>query len=197
PGRLPDRTAAQDPRLPAVGDGSMEWAGIRDFSDNPQDYNLEQGYIGNWNNQATPAAAGDSGNGAAVDRVHEILQEHESQDTCSTDGAWDIIETTRYADLNIRYLRERLQQASQSQDLDEDAQSKIELLTDWDGQTRDDDENGKIDDPQPEIMRTWLPILIETVLADDLLADVDETYQEDIYADTRLSARTASGAKHT
>lgn len=195
PGRLPDRPAAQDPRLPAVGDGSMEWEGIRDFSDNPQVYNPEQGYIANWNNQAAPAAVGDSGNWAAVDRVHEILAELESQDTFSTDDAWDIIETTSYADLNIRYLREPLQQASRSQDLDEDAQSKIELLTDWDGQTRDDDENGKIDDPQPEIMRTWLPILIETVLADDLPADVYETYQEDIYPEPGGSARPASGVK--
>lgn len=195
PGRLPDRPADQDARLPAVGDGSMEWNGIHDFSENPQTYNPEQGYIANWNNQAGPAAVGDSGNWGAVDRVHEILEELESQDTFSTDEAWDIIETTSFADLNIRYLRPSLEAASKADDLDGTAQEHVDLLLEWDGQARDDDQDGVFDGPQPAIMRAWLPILIEEVFADDLPEDVYQTYLDDIYPEPGGSARPASGVK--
>ena len=37
----------------------------------------------------------------------------------------------------------------------------LELLLDWNGETRDRDGDGSYDGPQPTIMRTWLPILFE------------------------------------
>lgn len=195
PGRLPDRPASQDPRLPATGDGSMEWNGIRDFSENPQTYNPEQGYIANWNNQAGPEAVGDSGNWGAVDRVHEILAELEAQDTFSPDEAWGIIETTSFADLNIRYLRPSLEAASEAAALDSSAQEHVDLVLDWDGQSLDDDRDGVFDDPQPALMRAWLPLLIEEVFSDDLPEDVYHTYLDDIYPEPGGSARPASGVK--
>lgn len=195
PGRLPNRPASQDPRLPAAGDGSMEWDGILDFSENPQTYNPKQGYIANWNNQAGPEAVGDSGNWAAVDRVHEILEELESQDTFSPEQAWEIIETTSFADLNIRYLLPSLEAASKATDLDSSAQEHIDLILDWDGQSRDDDRDGVFDAPQSAIMRAWLPLLIEEVFADDLPEEVYQTYRDDIYPEPGGSSRPASGVK--
>ncbi|MDT2009783.1 hypothetical protein FXW78_49550 [Rhodococcus opacus] len=62
PGRLPVRPAGQDLRLPAIGDGSMEWEGIRPFEDNPRSYNPEQGYLANWNNQSAAGALADGYN---------------------------------------------------------------------------------------------------------------------------------------
>lgn len=195
PGRLPDRPDAQDARIPAKGDGSMEWNGIRDFSENPQTYNPQQGYIANWNNQAGPGAVGDSGNWSTVDRVHEIIEELESQETFTPDDTWDIIETTSYADLNIRYLRPALEQAAQDSALDQSSQDMLNLLLEWDGQARDDDDDGKFDDPQPAIMRAWLPLLMEEVLADNLPEDVYQSYADDIYPELGGSARPASGVK--
>ena len=55
PGHMPDRPEGQDPRLPVVGDGTMEWEGIRPFEENPRAFNPKQGYIANWNNQPGPA----------------------------------------------------------------------------------------------------------------------------------------------
>lgn len=195
PGRMPDRPESQDARIPAKGDGSMEWNGIRDFSENPQTYNPEQGYIANWNNQSGPGAVGDSGNWAAVDRVHEIIVELEAQDAFTEEDAWDIIETTSYADLNARYLRPALENAAESRDLDETDRDHLNLLLDWDGQSRDENEDGKFDDPQPAIMRAWVPVLVEEILADDLPDDVYETYQKDIYPEPGGSVRPASGVK--
>ena len=43
PGYLPARQASQDLRLPAKGDGSQDWQGIRPFADVPKTYNPAQG----------------------------------------------------------------------------------------------------------------------------------------------------------
>jgi acyl-homoserine lactone acylase PvdQ len=45
----PIRPASQDLRLPALGDGSMEWLGIKPFTEDPKVFNPAQGYVTNWN----------------------------------------------------------------------------------------------------------------------------------------------------
>jgi penicillin G amidase len=194
PGRMPNRPEIQDARIPAAGDGSMEWEGIRDFSENPQTYNPKQGYIANWNNQAGPGAVGDSGNWAPVDRVQEIIAELESQRTFTPEESWDIIETTSFADLNIRYLRPYLEKAAKKYHPRSRERELIDLVLDWDGQARDDDGDDLYDDPQPAIMRAWLPRLFEEVLADDLPEDVYRQYAENIYPEAGV-ARPANGTK--
>ncbi|WP_168199726.1 penicillin acylase family protein [Citricoccus sp. SGAir0253] len=194
PGRMPDRPEGQDARIPATGDGSMEWEGIRDFSENPQAYNPKQGYIANWNNQAGPGAVGDSGNWAPVDRVNEILAELESQKTFTPEESWDILETTSFADLNIRYLRPYLEQAARRYHPHGRERELIDLVLDWDGQARDDDGDGLYDDPQPALMRAWLPRLFEEVLADDLPESVYQQYARTIYPASGV-ARPANGTK--
>lgn len=194
PGRMPDRPESQDARIPAAGDGSMEWEGFRDFSENPQTYNPKQGYIANWNNQAGPGAVGDSGNWAPVDRVQEILAELESERKFSPEESWDIIETTSFADLNIRYLRPYLEKAARKYHPHSQERELIDLVLDWDGQARDDDGDGLYDDPQPAIMRAWLPRLFEEVLADDLPESVYQQYAQNIYPESGV-ARPANGTK--
>ena len=194
PGRMPDRPEGQDARLPAVGDGSMEWEGIRDFSENPRTYNPKQGYIANWNNQAGPGAVGDSGNWSAVDRVQEIITELESQRTFTPDEAWDVIETTSFADLNIRYLRPSLEKAARRHHPHSRERELIDLLLEWDGQARDDDGDGLYDGPEPALMRAWLPVLFEEVLADDLPESVYRPYADVIYPEAGV-ARPANGTK--
>ncbi|MBB5750046.1 penicillin acylase family protein [Micrococcus sp. TA1] len=194
PGRMPKRPEGQDARVPATGDGSMEWEGIRDFSENPQTYNPKQGYIANWNNQAGPGAVGDSGNWSPVDRVQEIIAELESQRRFTPEESWDIIETTSFADLNIRYLRPSLEKAAKTYHPRSQERELIDLVLDWDGQARDDDGDGLYDDPQPAIMRAWLPRLFEEVLADDLPEDVYRQYAQNIYPEAGV-ARPANGTK--
>lgn len=47
PAFLPQRPADQDIRVPAKGDGSMEWQGIKSFDSIPKAYNPPQGYLVN------------------------------------------------------------------------------------------------------------------------------------------------------
>ncbi|WP_043847500.1 penicillin acylase family protein, partial [Crystallibacter crystallopoietes] len=114
PGRLPVRPEGQDPRLPAVGDGSMEWEGFRPFSENPKVYNPKQGYIVNWNNQSAAGFNTGNGNWSPVDRVNEIIERLEDQQKLSRDEVWAINEETSFADLNIRYLRPFLEEAAKT-----------------------------------------------------------------------------------
>ncbi|MCU0304770.1 MAG: penicillin acylase family protein [Thermoanaerobaculales bacterium] len=47
----PIRAAGVDPRLPSIGDGTMEWTGERRAR--AHDSNTDQGYYGGWNNKAS------------------------------------------------------------------------------------------------------------------------------------------------
>lgn len=191
PGKLPNRPENQDFRVPAIGDGSMEWDGFRPFSDNPRTYNPDQGYIANWNNQSGPGFNSDSGNWSSVDRVNEITSRLEAHDTLTPQQMWDINRETSFVDVNLRYLRDPLRDATAGSPESDSAQ----LLLGWDGATRDDNADGFYDGPGPTIMRTWLPILSERVLADDLPAEVYQKYAESIYSEPGGSVRPAESMK--
>lgn len=51
PGLHPRRAAGVDPRLPARGDGSQDWLGLRGFDELPQVVDPAQGWLANWNNK--------------------------------------------------------------------------------------------------------------------------------------------------
>lgn len=85
PGYLPVRAEGQDLRLPAKGDGSQDWQGIRPFADVPKTLNPEQGWIANWNNRSgkgTVSTVEGSPWGSA-DRVVEIMSRIEAKDRFS------------------------------------------------------------------------------------------------------------------
>lgn len=106
PGYLPIRPDSQDIRLPAEGDGTMEWQGFRPFEEVPQVYNPSQGFITNWNNQSAPgeAAHGDGANWSVADRVNEFNKRIEANPQMTPDEVWELLEKTSYADPNARYF---------------------------------------------------------------------------------------------
>ena len=53
-GALPRRPRRTDPRLPLVGDGTMEWRGIDPPKKLPWVVNPRRGFIANWNNKPIP-----------------------------------------------------------------------------------------------------------------------------------------------
>ncbi|MFE3290067.1 penicillin acylase family protein [Rhodococcus sp. NPDC059234] len=193
PGRLPVRPAGQDLRLPAIGDGTMEWSGIRPFSDNPQSYNPEQGYLANWNNQSAPGALADGYNWSPVDRVRALTSRLEAKDKLTPGDIWDINRQASFADLNIDYLLPYLEKATAQLPAGDPVAGGTALLRNWNGQATDNDSDGSYDGPQAAIMRTWLPILFQTVLADDLPPDVYADYAARIYP----AAGTARPAEAT
>lgn len=181
PGRIPKRPANQDFRLPARGDGSMEWQGIEPFAKNPLAYNPRQGYLANWNNQPAPGFNNDYGNWSVVDRDQEIVAAFQEQRRFTPGQMRRLNERFSFVDLNLRYLQPTLRQAARSLPAGDPLRQDIRLLTSWDGQTRDRDDDGSYDGPQPAIMRAWLPLLFERVLADDLPAPVYDRYVAGIY----------------
>lgn len=195
PGKLPVRPENQDFRVPAKGDGSMEWQGFRPFEDNPKTYNPEQGYVANWNNQAAPGFNSDTGNWSSVDRFNEITSRLESQEKFTPQEVWDINKETSFADLNIRYLRPHLESAVEYVSANDQLRSDANILLEWDGQTVDEDKDGNYDGAGPTIMRSWLPKLSEAVLKDDLPQEVYDQYAASIYRKPGGSARPAETTK--
>ncbi len=189
PGRLPNRPGNQDMRVPAVGDGTMEWQGYADFSKNPQVYNPGQGFLVNWNNEAAPGFNNDYGNWGPVDRVQEIDAALRSRSRFTPQQLWNLIQRFAFADLNLRYLQPVIAKAAATLPASDPRRADLALLASWNGETRDRDGNDTYDEPQPAIMRTWLPILFERVLADDLPPAIYTSYTTNIYPGTPIEPR--------
>lgn len=197
PGRLPLRPPNQDIRLPALGDGSMEWLGIRPFNEDPQVLNPAQGYLANWNNQSAPGAVSDGGNYSVVDRVHEISARLEATPKFSADALWGLVRTTGYADTNARYFVPFLVNATRALPAGDPARRGAQMLADWNALNTDPAQHGVYDSPATTLMMTWLPIVYKKVLADDLPPEVFAAYATGGYAGANqvASIRPGNGSK--
>ena len=197
PGRLPIRPASQDLRLPALGDGSMEWLGIKPFAEDPTVFNPAQGYVANWNNQAAPGAVSDGGNYGAVDRVNEIIARLEAKPRLSNEELWAIIRATAYADTNARYFVPFIAEATRNQPDSDPARRAAQILAAWNMQNDDPKEQGSYQSPATTLMMTWLPIIYRELLADDLPPEVFAGYAGAGYPGATQAAaiRPGNGSK--
>lgn len=114
PGFLPKRPNNQDIRIPALGDGSMEWLGILDFDAIPKAYNPQQGYLTNWNN--LPAA--DKTNTDAYfwtygDRVEVLNSLYDEKDSFSINELWEFNQKASYEDVNWRFFKPHIVRIAQ------------------------------------------------------------------------------------
>jgi penicillin amidase len=197
PGRLPMRPASQDPRLPAIGDGSMEWLGIKPFSEDPQVLNPAQGYIANWNNQSAPGAVSDGGNYAAADRVNEFIARLEAKPRLTSDELWAINRSTAYADTNARYFVPFIVAATRGLPDRDPARRAASILAAWNMENEDPSAQGVYQSPATTVMMTWLPIIYKQLLQDDLPPEVFAAYAGAGYAGAQqvASIRPGNGSK--
>jgi penicillin amidase len=197
PGRLPMRPATQDLRLPAVGDGSMEWLGIRPFSEDPKVLNPAQGFIANWNNQSAPGAVSDGGNYAATDRVNEFIARLQAKPKFTADELWAINRATAYADTNARYFVPFITEATKGLAPSDPARRAAQMLANWNMENDDPAERGTYQSPATTLMMTWLPIIYKKVLQDDLPPEVFTAYANGGYAGATqvASIRPGNGSK--
>ena len=193
PGRVPSRPASQDVRLPALGDGSMEWQGMRPFGELPQVLNPAQGFIANWNNQPAPGSTGDGNNYGAVDRLNEFNARLSAKPKLTPDEIWAINRETAFADTNARYFVPLITEATKDLPASDPLKQAAQTLAQW---------NALNDDPRADgtagtILRTWLPIMYRKLLAADLPAPVFAQYANPGYAtvDTVGSIRPGQGSK--
>ncbi len=160
-GRYPQRPDTQDIRLPAAGDGSMEWQGFHPFAWNPKILNPAQGFVANWNNKVSADHDNtDTFIWGAADRVSEIIDILAGDARLGADAMWDIVNRTSFPDLNARSLIPLLLAAAAGH-------PATTLLQDWDRRG---------DGPARALFQTLLPLLVRAVFGRDLPAREVEAY---------------------
>lgn len=163
PAFLPKRPAHQDIRVPAVGDGSMEWQGIQDFAAIPKVYNPAQGYLINWNNKPAPDKTNtDTYYWTYGDRMNELDVQYQSKNVFSVQEIWDFNKTASYHDVNWRYFRPHLERLADQLSVRDSVQPVLTALLAWDGLERDRD--GRNVGPARVIFKTWLEEMYALVL---------------------------------
>lgn len=165
PGYLPIRQTNHDERVPALGDGTMDWTGIRPFADVPKTYNPAQGWIANWNNRS---AAGSVANfeatpWGAADRVDEIMALITQKDKLTPADVWDINEKIAFLDINARALLPFLLKAAEKLPADDARLPAINILKNWDSQMIRD-EKGRANSPAVAIFQGWVKVMVQDVL---------------------------------
>ena len=106
-GIIPARAAGHDPRLPALGDGSVDWQGMRPYDDNPKVRNPSTGHIINWNNRPAPEWISSdlwSYTWSRADRVHILMDQVEAKSGATVADVVAINERSSFEDVNHRYL---------------------------------------------------------------------------------------------
>ncbi len=167
-GAYPQRHEAHDNRLPINGEGAFDWRGIQDFSRNPQILNPTGGIVANWNNKPAQGVLNPDefwyswSQADRIDVLHEALAQRER---FSAEQAWALIEHSSYADVHAAYFVPLMRRAEPRSALERLALAELEQ---WDWQSRDRDSDGYYDSAATAIFRTFLQVLIEDVLADDL-----------------------------
>lgn len=165
PGYLPVRNVNHDERVPAKGDGSMDWTGIRPFAEVPQTYNPEQGWIANWNNRSAAGAVSnyEATPWGAADRVDEIVALVTKQDKLTPEDVWNINEKISFLDINARGLLPFLLTAAENLPADDPRQPVIAILKSWDAQMiRDKD--GRANSPAVAIFQRWVKNMVQDVV---------------------------------
>lgn len=197
PGRQPIRPDTQDIRLPALGDGTMEWKGFKNFSETPKAYNPEQGYIANWNNQSAPGVHGDGSNYSAVDRVNEFIFRLEAKEKLTPEEIISLNKLTAISDMNARYFVPYIVKAVEGMDPASPVYQAAMQLKGWNGLNEPSADQKNYTSPAVTILRTWLPIMYRRLLADHLPEAVLAGYSSAGYPDTPPSGspRPGNGSK--
>ncbi len=169
-GMFPIRKPGHDGRLPVSGTGEMEWLGIQPFSQNPQVYNPEQGFIANWNNK--PADYWDGPdlwfwNWGSADRVQVIIDSMNQKEKFTPADIWDLNKKFSFFDQNVGYFLPFLKASVKDVPYSREAQA-VALLEKWNARRVDNDADGKYDNSAQSIMDKWIGVMLKKTFEDDL-----------------------------
>lgn len=169
-GHYPERSESADNRFPSNGDGSSNWGETQSFANNPHKVNPESGYIANWNNKPAQGVLNPDEfwySWSTADRVDYLHTAIDAQEKMNPEQAWNLVESSSYADINVRYFLPLIEAAAQ-QHSNSSVKSAQQLLSEWDKQSRDADGDGYYDGPGTLLFQSFLQQLLKDVLADDL-----------------------------
>jgi penicillin G amidase len=171
-GKYPIRKNGHDNRLPAPGDGSMDWQSYLPFKKNPHVYNPAQGYITNWNNRPEHNWHNSDlwwRRWGKAERVDILISELEAKKKFTSAELWNINSRSSFADLNLRYFLPLLKKGLAEKSQSKLVKDSLHALEQWDAYWWDKNEDGIFDgDGAPLIMQNWLTKLSSTVLKDDV-----------------------------
>lgn len=170
-GQYPQRVAGHDNRFPVSGDGSMEWLARMPIEQaNPHVKNPGSGYIANWNNKPGQGVLNPDffffswSEADRIDILHDAL---DGRDSFTPDQAWEILTKSSYTDVHAAYLLPLIDKAVLEQ-VDQSLLEANKILQNWNRQSLDDDQDGNYDGAATAIFRSFVGVLLENVLADDL-----------------------------
>jgi penicillin G amidase len=170
-GLYPKRPGSQDFRLPANGDGTMEWDGFYPFSNNPQLYNPKSGFIANWNNLSHPRYnSSDYLYWGAEDHVAEIAGRLSARSKLSPQELWEINQETSFADDNARFFVPLILDAAREFEKDSLEAEATRLIESWNRLSARSSTEA-YESPGATIFRAWIPIMLHLVFAADIPAD--------------------------
>jgi penicillin amidase len=170
-GKYPQRVDGHDNRLPANGDGSMDWQDrLPPDVANPHVINPTSGYLANWNNKPGQGVMNPDFffySWSAADRVNYLQSILGGDRKFSADEAWGVIESSSFVDLHASYFLPVIDDAAKGLG-DERLLAANDVLQSWDLQSRDDDFDGNYDGAATAIFRVFISSLLDVVLKDDL-----------------------------
>ncbi|EED35844.1 penicillin G acylase [Luminiphilus syltensis NOR5-1B] len=197
-GRYPQRRPTHDSRLPAIGDGSQDWLGLRSYADNPKVIDPDKGYLVNWNNR--PSAdwrSSDlwSATWGKADRVSILIDAIEGLEDKTVANMVAINEQSTFADTNLPFLLTALNRALTSADIEAPVQDALQRLNNWDGQWRADADG--LYAPAATIAEAWLSELLQQTFYDDIGASYWHLFSATHYPTTHAgpSIGPAPGTK--
>ena len=170
-GQFPTRRAGHDNRLPANGDGSMDWGQRQPVETaNPHVLNPSSGFVANWNNKPGDGVMNPDFffyNWSSADRVDYLNDALAARDQWSPEDAWELLDSSSYADVFIPYFLPVIERAIGGQQ-DPALDDALQVLKTWNRESRDTDGDGYYDEAATALFRRFLENLVERVLADDL-----------------------------
>jgi len=162
-GLYPVRAKGVDVRLPTPGTGEFEWKAYRPKSRNPHVANPPQGYFVNQNEQPEPGwSHGDMattdmwGGWGADNRVSILIKLAESKNKLDQKAFKDIIKTICFYDLRAMNIKTLFLEAARGvSSRSPDIERALELLTQWNNQHIDHDQDGFYDHAGSAIFDRW------------------------------------------
>ena len=182
----PVRTEGADPRLPQLGDGSMEWTDPVTYKERITVENPERGWIAGWNNKAAEGEAGGASPGHAYGRFHRAHAMQDRMEDAVANGPVSYefvrdlaleVSATDCCNLgnkggNRWFFVDQFFTSSVEADLNPDRLAALELLESWDGYFVEGGPEGWIENTVNAdawvLQENWINRMIELVFEDEL-----------------------------
>lgn len=165
-GRLPERPAGLDRRLPTLGTGKYEWKGYLSRDEHPHDVSGPDGLLLNWNNQSAPGFM--HGDDEPYGSVHRVELFNQWPDMAEITDNVGIMNRAATEDVRSPVWPVVSKVLSKGEPVNARDGQVVSLINDWvsrDAPRLDADLDGTYDEAGPTLMdNVWRPVA-EAVMA--------------------------------